>query len=95
MGLGVPFNVASYALLLRLVAHVCGLRPGDLVHTLGDAHVYSTHEQGLKEQIAREPYAFPRLEIDPSVKDIDAFELKHLKLSSYKHHPKIDLPFAL
>jgi len=95
MGLGVPFNIASYALLTRLVAQVCDLHAGDLVHSLGDAHVYKNHVEGLLQQIERDPLPFPILEIDPSIKDIDSFSFEHLKVVGYKHHPKIDLPFAV
>jgi len=95
MGLGVPFNIASYALLTRLVAQVCDLKAGELVHSIGDAHVYKNHVDGLMQQLSREPLPFPTLEIDPTIKDIDSFTYDHLKVVNYKHHPKIELPFAV
>ena len=67
LGLGVPFNIASYALLTRMLAQVCGLEAGDFIHTLGDAHVYVNHVEPLQQQLEREPRAFPTLEIDPSI----------------------------
>ena len=68
MGLGVPFNIASYSILTHMIAHVTGLRPGDFVHTLGDAHVYSNHVQPLEEQLKREPRPFPKLNIKRQVR---------------------------
>ena len=87
--LGVPFNIASYALLTRMVAQVTGLRPGEFVHTLGDAHLYKNHLEQAREQLAREPRRPPRLVIDPSVKDLFAFELQHFTLEGYDPHPHI------
>merc|ERR1712002_1427342 len=74
MGLGVPFNIASYALLTYMIAHVCGLKPGEFVHTLGDAHVYSNHCEALEEQLKREPRPFPTLTIKRKVENITDFE---------------------
>ena len=71
MGLGVPFNVASYALLTRMIAQVCGLKAGELVHTIGDAHVYLNHVDALRTQLARAPRPFPTLRIDPTRRNID------------------------
>lgn len=71
LGLGVPFNIASYALLTRLVAQVCSLKAGDFVHTMGDSHVYLNHLDGLREQLKRKPLSFPKLKINPDVNDID------------------------
>jgi len=95
MGLGVPFNVASYALLTRMVAQVCKLQAGELVHSIGDAHVYKNHVDGLRQQLAREPFPFPALSIDPAVQDIDQFSFQHFHMAGYNHHPKVDLPFAV
>lgn len=95
MGLGVPFNIASYALLTRLVAQVCGLKAGDFVHTLGDAHVYTNHVDALREQLARCPLSFPRLRLDPDVTCIDDFTYDHLRLEDYRSHPKIGMKMAV
>jgi len=83
MGLGVPFNIASYALLTYLVAHVCDLRPGEFIHSLGDYHIYSNHIEALKEQVLREPRPFPRLFIDSDTKEIDKFEFSQFRLEGY------------
>ncbi|MEM1178862.1 MAG: thymidylate synthase [Acidobacteriota bacterium] len=93
--LGVPFNIASYALLTHLVAQVTELEPGDFVHTFGDVHLYSNHVDQADEQLSREPRALPRLELDPSVRDIDDFGYEHLKLVDYKPHPRIKAPVAV
>mmetsp|Transcript_24381 Transcript_24381/g.39151 ORF Transcript_24381/g.39151 Transcript_24381/m.39151 type:complete len:254 (+) Transcript_24381:353-1114(+) len=95
MGLGVPFNIASYALLTRLIAQVCGLKPGDFVHTIGDAHVYLNHIQPLKEQLEREPRAFPKLYINPERKDIDSFVHKDFKVEGYDPWPPIKMELAV
>jgi dihydrofolate reductase/thymidylate synthase len=95
MGLGVPFNIASYSLLTRLVAQVCGLEAGDFVHTIGDAHVYVNHVEALKEQISRSPLAFPTLTIDPSVGDIDGFDLSHFTIQDYNPMKTIKMKMAV
>lgn len=96
MGLGVPFNIASYALLTRLVAQVCGLLPGELVYTIGDAHVYLTHVDALQEQIDRVPVPFPTLAINPSkTTDIDAFEFADFDLQAYHPFAPIHMPMAV
>lgn len=95
MGLGVPFNIASYALLTYMIAHVCGLKPGDFVHTLGDAHVYKNHVEPLKEQLTREPRAFPTLKIAREVKSIDDFTMDDFVLEGYKPHPKIAMEMSV
>ncbi len=87
--LGVPFNIASYALLTMMVAQVCGLEPGDFVHTLGDVHIYRNHVDQVKLQITREPKTLPTMSINPEVKDIDAFKYEDFTLSNYESHPHI------
>eukprot|EP00051_Salpingoeca_urceolata_P031594 m.12168 g.12168 ORF g.12168 m.12168 type:complete len:320 (+) comp4193_c0_seq1:192-1151(+) len=95
MGLGVPFNIASYALLTVMVAHVCGLRPGDFVHTLGDAHVYLNHVEPLQQQMEREPRPFPTLNIKRKVDSIDGFHFDDFELVDYKPHPKIAMAMSV
>ncbi len=87
--LGVPFNIASYALLTMMIAQVTGLQPGDFVHTLGDAHLYSNHFDQAKEQIERPPYPLPEMHINPKVKDIFAFRFEDFELHNYRAHPHI------
>jgi dihydrofolate reductase/thymidylate synthase len=95
MGLGVPFNIASYALLTCMIAHVCGLKPGDFIHTLGDTHIYLNHIDPIREQLQREPFPFPRIELDPAITSIDAFRWEHIKLHNYRSHPRIKMEMAL
>ncbi|GMH45212.1 hypothetical protein BSKO_13169 [Bryopsis sp. KO-2023] len=95
MGLGVPFNIASYALLTCMIAHVCDLKPGDFIHTLGDAHVYSNHVEPLKRQLLNSPMAFPVLELNRDVKDIDSFSSGDIVLKGYKSHKKIAMEMAV
>jgi len=95
MGLGVPFNIASYALLTRMLAHVTGLAPGELVHTLGDAHVYMNHVEALNEQLERTPRAFPTMRIARPVTDIDGFKFEDFVIDGYNPHPKIDMVMAV
>jgi thymidylate synthase len=87
--LGVPFNIASYALLTHMVAQVCGLKVGDFVHTFGDAHIYHNHFDQVREQLTREPMALPTLELNPDVTDIESFTYADVKLHGYKAHPHI------
>lgn len=87
--LGVPFNIASYALLTLMVAQVCDLEPGEFIHTFGDAHIYSNHIEQVKEQILREPYPFPTMKINPDVKDIFGFTFDDFELVDYQAHPHI------
>lgn len=87
--LGVPFNIASYALLTMMMAQVCGLQPGEFVHTLGDTHIYLNHIEQVKLQLTREPRPLPRMVINPEVKDIFAFRYEDFELRDYNPHPHI------
>ena len=87
--LGVPFNIASYALLTLMVAQVCGLEPGEFVHTFGDVHLYLNHLEQAELQLTREPRGLPTMQIDPTVKDIFAFRYEHFELLNYNPHPHI------
>ncbi len=93
--LGVPFNIASYALLTMMMAQVCGLQPGDFVHTLGDAHIYSNHFDQVKEQLAREPLPQPTMKINPAIKNIFGFNFEDFTLEGYDPHPSIKAPIAI
>jgi thymidylate synthase len=93
--LGVPFNIASYALLTLMVAQVSGLKPGDFVHTFGDAHLYKNHLAQAREQLTREPRPLPRMLLDPSVRDLFAFRYEHFKLEGYDPHPHIRAEVAV
>ena len=89
MFLGVPFNIASYSLLTMMMAQVCGLKPGEFVHTLGNAHIYNNHFEQVKLQLSRTPYPLPQMKINPAVKDIFDFKFEDFELVNYQCHPAI------
>jgi thymidylate synthase len=93
--LGVPFNIASYALLTAMVAQVCGLAPGDFVHTFGDVHLYSNHVDQARIQLAREPRPLPVLRLDPAVRSLDDFRFEHVAFEGYDPQPAIKAPIAV
>jgi len=93
--LGVPFNIASYTLLTLMIAQVTGLKPGEFVHTLGDAHLYLNHMQQVDEQLTRKPYSLPEMKINPDVKDIFSFQYEDFKLINYQSHETIRAPIAV
>jgi thymidylate synthase len=93
--LGVPFNIASYALLTMMMAQVTGLKPGDFIHTLGDAHLYANHFEQAELQLARAPRTLPTMQIDPGVTSIFDFDESHFQLIGYDPHPHIKAPVAV
>lgn len=93
--LGVPFNIASYALLTMMIAQVCGLQPGDFIHTFGDAHLYSNHLEQARLQLSRAPFPLPTMKINPEVKDIFSFSFEDFTLENYQSHPHIKAPVAV
>ena len=95
MFLGVPFNIASYSLLLHILAHVTGLKPAEFIHTLGDAHIYHNHIGQVKEQLTRKPFPLPKLFLNPKIKNIDDFTMDDIKLENYQHHPPIKAEMAV
>ena len=95
MFLGVPFNIASYSLLLHLVAQVTNLEAHEFVHTLGDCHIYTNHISQVREQLARNPMSLPQLKLNPNVKNIDDFKMEDIELVNYEHHPPIKAPMAV
>lgn len=93
--LGVPFNIASYALLTLMLAQVCDLQPGDFVHTFGDVHIYNNHMEQVKLQLSRTPYPLPQMKLNPAVKDIFGFDFSDFTLENYQSHPAIKAPVAV
>jgi thymidylate synthase len=93
--LGVPFNIASYALLTMMMAQVTGLEPGDFVHTFGDAHLYLNHSEQTELQLAREPYALPTIKLNPDIKSLFDFTYDDFEVIGYEHHPHIKAPVAI
>jgi thymidylate synthase len=93
--LGVPFNIASYTLLLMMVAQVCGLKPKEFIHTLGDAHIYSNHVEQAKLQLTRDPRPLSTMRINPEVKDIFGFQYEDFQLENYDPHPHIKADVAV
>ena len=93
--LGVPFNIASYALLTQMIAHVCDLKYGEFIHTLGDAHIYMNHIDQVNEQLSRKPKKLPKIKINPSIKDIFNFKYEDFSLEEYDPYPLIKAPVAV
>ena len=93
--LGVPFNIASYALLTLMIAQVCDLEPGDFVHTFGDTHIYNNHMEQVKLQLSRQPFPLPTMKLNPTVKNILDFKFEDFSLENYQSHPPIKAPVAV
>jgi thymidylate synthase len=93
--LGVPFNISSYSLLTCMIAQVCGLKPGDFVHTIGDAHLYTNHLEQAREQVGRPPLELPRLRLNPECTEIDDFSYDDIEIVDYNHHPHIAAPISV
>ena len=93
--LGVPFNIASYSLLVHMMAQVCNLEVGDFVHTIGDAHLYNNHLEQAREQVSRNPLQLPTLYLNPEITDIDSFKFEDIKVRGYEHHPHITAPISV
>ncbi len=95
MFLGVPFNIASYALLTMMIAQVCHLEPGEFVHTLGDAHIYHNHFEQVREQLTRQPLPLPQMKLNPAVTDINDFKYEDFELQNYQSYGKLTAPVAV
>jgi thymidylate synthase len=93
--LGVPFNIASYALLTMMIAQVCGLEAGEFIHTFGDVHLYNNHVEQARLQLSRTPYSLPTMKINPEVKDLFSFKYEDFALEDYENHPAISAPVAV
>jgi thymidylate synthase len=93
--LGVPFNIASYALLTHMMAQVCGLQAGTFVHTLGDAHLYNNHLEQANLQLSRKPLQLPQLKLNPEIMQIDQFNFDDIEIIGYEHHEHIKAPIAI
>jgi thymidylate synthase len=93
--LGVPFNIASYALLTHMIAQVTGLQPGDFVHTFGDVHIYNNHFEQVKLQLSRTPFPLPQLRLNPAVTDLFSFQYEDIQIINYQSHPGIKAPVAI
>jgi thymidylate synthase len=93
--LGVPFNIASYALLTMMIAQVCELEPGEFIHSFGDVHIYSNHMEQVKLQLSRTPYQLPVMKLNKAVKDIFSFTIEDFVLENYQCHPGIKAPVAV
>jgi thymidylate synthase len=93
--LGVPFNIASYALFTMMMAQVCGLKPGEFIHTFGDVHIYKNHFDQVREQLTREPKPWPKMKINPAIKNINEFSYEDFEVVDYDCHPRIAAPIAV